>query len=362
MQIEENKVTTLSNNLKVSYSDNGLGGVPILIFIHGFPFNKSMWYNQMTELMEEFRVISYDIRGHGNTDNGAADFSIDLFAEDLIGFMDALKIDKTILCGLSMGGYIALNAVTNFPERFTALILSDTNCIADTPESSEKRLKSIDTIKANGMEWYADVSTKNLFAPQSLLTKTIEIEFVREMILKTSEQSIYNTLLALANRKETCSKLSQLKVPVLILVGKEDKITPPEAAERMHLSIQESSMKVIELAGHVSNLENPVEFNLQLRMFLAKIRGKGIDQSPAKVSTGDPDQDLNSKILKITMTIKDHHPELSKYLEEMPATIPNKENPEITLKNLSQYYESLNSMLNKYLLEHPQELNKTNSK
>ena len=354
MQIEENKVTTLANKLRVSYSDNGLAGVPVLIFIHGFPFNKSMWYNQMKELMGEFRVISYDIRGHGNTDKGVADFSIELFAQDLIGFMDELKIDKAIICGLSMGGYIALNAVTNFPERFDALILSDTNCIADTPEASEKRLKSIDTIKANGMEWYADVSTKNLFAPQSLLTKTIEIEYVREMILKTSEHSIYNTLLALANRKETCSKLSQIKVPVLILVGKEDKITPPEAAERMHLSIKESNLKIIELAGHVSNLENPDEFNDQLRKFLGKIRGKRMVQSPAKVSTGDPEQDLNSKILKITMTIKDHHPELSKYLEEMPATIPNKENPEITLKNLSQYYETLNSMLNKYLLEHPQ--------
>ena len=351
----EYNLTISVNDLEVSYNDNGLEGVPVLIFIHGFPFNKSMWNKQMDALMADFRVISYDIRGHGNTDKGEADFSIELFARDLIGFMDALKVDKAVLCGLSMGGYISLNAITSFPERFNALILSDTNCIADTPEAREKRLKSIDTIKANGMEWYADVSTKNLFAPQSFLTKTAEIEFVKEMILKTSQQSIFDTLLALSNRKETCSKLMQIKVPVLILVGKEDKITPPEAAERMHIRIEESYLKIIEQAGHVSNLENPGEFNDQLRKFLVKICREVMAPSPEKSSVADDsEQDLNAKILKITMTIKDHYPELSKYLEEMPVTIPKEIDPKITSKNLSQYYESLNSLLNKYLLEHPQ--------
>lgn len=259
------------NNLDVSYNDNELEGVPVLIFIHGFPFNKSMWNRQMNELKDDFRVIAYDIRGHGNTDNGNADFSIELFARDLIGFMDALKVDKVILCGLSMGGYISLNAITNFPERFNALILCDTNCIADTPEAYERRLKSIDSIKENGMEWYADASIKNLFAPESISTKLAEIESVKEMILNTSQQSIFNTLLALSNRKETCSKLEQIKVPVLILVGKEDKIAPPEAAQLMHKSLKDSLLRIIGHAGHVSNIENPVVFNLQLRKFVEMV-------------------------------------------------------------------------------------------
>lgn len=355
MRIVESNLTTSVNDLRVSYLDNGLNGVPVLIFIHGFPFNKSMWYNQMREFMDDFRVISYDIRGHGNTDKGDADFSIDLFAKDLIDFMDAMKIDKAVLCGLSMGGYISLNAVTNFPERFEAMILSDTNCIADTPEASEKRLKSIETIKSNGMEWYADVSTKNLFATQSFITKTKEIEFVKEMILKTSQQTIFRTLLALSIRKETCRKLKQIKIPVLILVGKEDKITPPEAAQRMHEEIGKSSLKIIELAGHLSNIENPEEFNYQLRTFLAQFSSKVMVQSSEnKLVENNAEMDLNSKILEITMTISDHYPELSKYLDELPVTIPDENNPDITLRNLSQYYESLNSILNKYLLEHPQ--------
>ena len=211
-----------------------------------------------------------------------------------------------------------------------------------------------DNIKENGMERYADENIKSLFAPESIATKIAEIESVKEMITKTFKQSIYKTLHALSERKETCSRLMQIKVPVLILVGKEDKITPPEAAQWMHERIKESSLKIIEQAGHLSNIENPLEFNDQLRKFLVLISRKALAQSPEKsVVDEDPEKDLNSKILKITMTINDHYPELSKYLDEMPVTIPNEKNPEMTLKNLSQYYESLNSMLNKYSLEHP---------
>lgn len=272
-------ITISVSNLEVSYSDNELDGVPVIVFIHGFPFNKSMWDLQMNEFKDEFRVISYDIRGHGNTGGADVDFSIELFVQDLIGFMDALKIDKTILCGLSMGGYIALNAITNFPERFNALILSDTNCIADTPEAREKRLKGIDSIKENGIKWYADASIKNLFAPQSISTRIAAVESIREMILKSSKQSIYNTLHAMSKRKETCSKLMQIEVPVLILVGKEDKITPPEAAQWMHERIKASSLKIIEKAGHLSCLENPLEFNDQLRIFLSKVQTKSLENS-----------------------------------------------------------------------------------
>jgi pimeloyl-ACP methyl ester carboxylesterase len=95
------------NNLLVSYTDEGEEGSPVIIFIHGFPFNKSMWNLQVEPLKDDYRLIMYDIRGHGNSDAGIEVFSIDLFANDLIGLMDALKIDKAILCGLSMGGYIA---------------------------------------------------------------------------------------------------------------------------------------------------------------------------------------------------------------------------------------------------------------
>lgn len=218
------KVTV--NDLKITYNDEGESGAPVIIFIHGFPFNKSMWDEQLKALKGNYRVIAYDVRGHGNSDAGKGDFSIDLFAKDLIDFMDALSIDKAMLCGLSMGGYIALNAVEKYPDRFDALILSDTTCTADTPEAKEKRLKTIESIKKNGVEKFAEESIKNLFAPESLSTKKEEIAAVREMIVNTSKPSLYKTLQAFYERKETCSSLQDLNIPVLIMVGKEDKITP----------------------------------------------------------------------------------------------------------------------------------------
>ena len=99
------------NNLTVSYSDHGPDDAPVIIFIHGFPLNKSMWNIQVEALKENYRVIAYDIRGHGNSDPGIDEFFIELFVIDLLRLMEKLKIEKSILCGLSLGGYIALNAV-----------------------------------------------------------------------------------------------------------------------------------------------------------------------------------------------------------------------------------------------------------
>ena len=145
----ENSFSLTINNHKVNYTDEGKYGAPVIIFIHGFPFNMSMWNRQVESLRNYCRVITYDIRGFGNSDAGTEDFTVDLFAKDLISLMDALKIEKTIVCGLSLGGYIALNAYKNYPGRFSALILSDTTCKADTSEAKEKRIKAIENIKTN---------------------------------------------------------------------------------------------------------------------------------------------------------------------------------------------------------------------
>jgi len=258
------------NKITVSYTDEGPENAPVIIFIHGFPFSKEMWNRQLDKLGESFRVIAYDVRGHGNSYFGTDDFSIELFAKDLLSLMDVLEIEKTALCGLSMGGYIALKAMENHPHRFNSLILCDTSCKADSPEAKGKRMKAIEGIWESGIEKFADDSIKNFFAPESFITKKDVIAEVREMMIGTTEKSVIKTLLALSKRKETCSTLWKIKVPVLILVGEDDKITPPEAAQFMQNEINGSVMSVIENAGHLSNLENPEQFNEQLIKFLKK--------------------------------------------------------------------------------------------
>jgi len=194
--------------------------------------------------------------------------------EDLIGFMDALKIDKVMLCGFSMGGYIALNAIEHHPERFNALVLCDTSCMADTPETKEKRRKTIARITESGVEDYANELLKVLFAAESFTTKVEELAQVKVMIVNTSIKSLTRTLNAFARREETCSNLSAIKVPVLIAVGKEDQLTPPAAAKQMSEQIKSPKIVILDHAGHLSNMENPQEFNKHLLQFVESVYTK----------------------------------------------------------------------------------------
>jgi pimeloyl-ACP methyl ester carboxylesterase len=129
-------------------------------------------------------------------------------------------------------------------------------------------MKTIETIKENGIENYAGESLKKLFAPISFSKHIAELDVVREMIMNTSKQSLFKTLHALAERAETCTKLHEIKVPVLIMTGKEDELTPPEVAMIMHEKIKSSTIHIIDHAGHLSNMENSDEFNNHLSGFL----------------------------------------------------------------------------------------------
>jgi 3-oxoadipate enol-lactonase len=279
MRYSGNNIKLMVNDLMVNYTDAGPDEAPVIIFIHGYPLNKSMWDKQVDALMDNFRVIAYDIRGHGESDAGNEAFSIDLFVDDLIGFMDALRIHKVSLCGLSMGGYIALKAIESYPERFEALVLSDTSCLADSPEAKEKRMKAIESIIQKGVAQYADDSVKNFFPQESFTTSAEVISSVKEMIINTSELSLCSTLLALSSRLETCTGLPDIKVPVLILVGEKDGITPPSASNFMHENIKKSSLEVINRAGHLSNLENPEEFNKHLKLFFNSVYSDHLNKS-----------------------------------------------------------------------------------
>lgn len=274
-----NDIKISVNKLVVSYTDEGEDNASVIIFIHGFPLNKTMWDSQLALLKKDYRVISYDIRGHGNSETGIDEFSIDLFVTDLINLMNALEIDKASLCGLSMGGYIALNAIEKHPERFDALVLSDTHCIADPPQVKKKRLDTIESIKEFGVEKYVHDMIVSFFGPKSFITHKNVISEVKEMILNTTEQSLTKTLLALSQRKATCNKLPEITIPVLFLVGEDDKITPPQASELMHEKIKSSTMHIISHAGHLSNLENPEEFNEHLKTFFATVYNKPTNNS-----------------------------------------------------------------------------------
>jgi pimeloyl-ACP methyl ester carboxylesterase len=271
MRISGENIKLTGAGYTVNYDDFGPVYAPPVIFIHGFPFDKSIWGLQLELLKNNYRVIAYDIRGHGASTGGDSELSTDLFVEDLLSFMDSLQIHKAIICGLSLGGYIALNAIEQYPERFHGMILCSTQCPADSEKTKQARAKKADLVKTKGIEAYTDESIKSLFAPVSFTARKEEVRSVRRMIQQNTPDFICKGLSALAERKETCSGLSSINVPVLILVGKEDRITPPSEAEYLHYNIRGSELKVISYAGHLANLENNHEFKECLKKFIYSV-------------------------------------------------------------------------------------------
>jgi pimeloyl-ACP methyl ester carboxylesterase len=258
------------NDFTLSYDDVGEGRIPI-IFLHGFPFDKSMWKKQIEFLKTSYRLIACDIRGYGKSKDEKSPLSMGLFADDLIEFMDKLEIDTAIICGLSMGGFVTLNAAKRFPDRFEALILCDTQCIADTPEVKDKRLNAIAQIENEGVTTFNESFIKSVFHPDSLTDKKELVEEIRTVVFANSQQIITQGLLALAARSETCSTLDAMRIPTLIICGREDAVTPLKQSEYLKEHILGSTLKVIENAGHVSNLEQPNEFNEHLSEFLMSL-------------------------------------------------------------------------------------------
>ena len=249
----------------------GEGTVPI-IFLHGFPFDKSMWNGQLEALKATNRVIALDLRGFGKSTIDKPALTIDLLAQDVIAFMDKLAIEKAVVCGLSMGGYIALNLMKNNANRFEALILCDTQCGADGAEGKQKRYDTIEKINKEGLLEFNTNFIQGVFHPDSFSQKTEIVESLKEVVGANSKEIINAGLAALAEREETCTMLPSIDIPTLVICGKQDELTPLSKSEFMCQHIPNSILKVIDQAGHVSNLEQEEAFNKHIVDFLTSLK------------------------------------------------------------------------------------------
>jgi len=265
-------INNTTSSLEQFYSDRGNTiGTPI-IFIHGFPFDHSQWDKQVAALPDRYRPIAYDIRGHGQSEAGDGHYSLEFFVDDLFELIDSLGLEKPVICGLSMGGYIALRALERRPWLAKGLILCDTRSEADSNEAKIKRAAVMKTITEEGLEKYAEDSIKNLFWTGSIQSGLPEVQRIKTIIEKTNKSALCGTLMALAARTDTTEALESIAIPALIIVGEHDAITPPIAAESLHERISGSELVVIKNAGHLSNLENPEDFNQAMLDFLEKMQ------------------------------------------------------------------------------------------
>ena len=254
------------DDIQMAYTDTGVGR-PIVL-IHGYPFNRSLWDEQVAALCTTYRVVVPDLRGFGESESAPGPATMNRMAQDVAQLMDHLEISRAVVAGLSMGGYVALAFYKQFPSRVRALVLADTRAQADTPEAKQTRAQQAEKALSEGMAGIADAMLPKLLTPETVSKRPEIVKRVRDMMLKTKPEGTAAALLGMAEREDQTDLLSRITTKTLILVGAEDAITPVADSEKMHSAIGGSRLVILENAGHVSNLERTGEFNDALMDFL----------------------------------------------------------------------------------------------
>jgi 3-oxoadipate enol-lactonase len=266
-------MTTLNlpqRSFSMAYSEAGKG-IPLL-FVHGYPLNRRMWEPQLQGLADVARVLAPDLRGHGESQAVPGPYSVDLFADDLAAFLDALGVrQKIVLCGLSMGGYIVFAFYHKYASRLAGLILTATRASADTAQARLARDQSAELARQQGVNAIVDALLPKLLAPASSQNHPQLVEQARQIMAASSLEGVLGDLVALKERPDSTPTLSEITVPTLLLPGAQDQIIPLQEAQAMHAAIRGSVLEVIPDAGHLPNLENPAVFNTAIRRFLNRL-------------------------------------------------------------------------------------------
>ena len=239
-----------------------------IVFVHGFPFDHLMWQKQTDELSKNYFCVTYDIRGLGESPAENGQFTIESFVDDLEIIIGDLSLDKPILCGLSMGGYISLRAVERMTNKFSSLILCDTKSSADDNEGKLKRAAAIKQINAGDFENFISAFVTNCFGVEFIRTKKEEFNAVINRSKKNEPVGVKGCLLAMAGRTDTTHNLSKISIPTLIICGEEDKLTPPAVMKSMSDQITNSKFVLIKNCGHMAPIEHPQIANDAIKEFL----------------------------------------------------------------------------------------------
>jgi 3-oxoadipate enol-lactonase len=251
------------------YDDKGAGTA--LVLLHAFPLHRKSWRLQVDGLSKELRVIAPDLRGFGE-DKTPGPFSITDLADDVKQFADKLGLSKFVLCGLSMGGYIAQAFAAKYPQALLGLILMDTKADADTAEGKAGRDKLIATAKEKGITAVADAMLPKLVPENLVKTHHPVVAELRQMILANSAGACINALTAMRDRPDRNSDMANLKLPAIVIHGNQDAIIPLDVAEKLSKSLPYGSLHVVKGAGHIPSMEKPDDVNAAINAFVASLK------------------------------------------------------------------------------------------
>ncbi|MGH2755417.1 MAG: alpha/beta fold hydrolase [Actinomycetota bacterium] len=263
--------TTTVNGVDINYRDTGGAGTPVLL-IHAFPLNGEMWEPQIESLGDRFRFIAPDLKGFGGSSapEDRSAYTLDSYADELAGLLDALGIDKATVAGLSMGGYIAFAFLRRHPQKVAALVLADSCAEADPPEGIERRSAQQEQVASEGTAGLIDALTGALLSEPTREKKPEVVERAKAL-MDNPPAGFVGGLEAIKGRPDSTGDLVGINVPTLVIVGENDALTPPDASRKMHEHIGGSRLVVIPEAGHLSNIEAPEAFNGALAEFLTNL-------------------------------------------------------------------------------------------
>ncbi len=257
------------NDVPFSCFDAGSGHV--LLFVHGFPLDHTMWSAQLDYFQQGYRVIAPDLRGFGKS-GGADDLlTMQQFAEDLHQLLDVLEIDEPVtLCGFSMGGYIAWQFALKYRQRLARLILCDTKAAADNQEVQMNREVVASQVLQEGPDFLVDGMIEKLFAPISGQTQPEIVKQIQNIIRSSSPLAIAGASRGMAQRTDAQNILAEIDLPTLVLCGTEDSITSLEEMRQFSRTMPDAEFHAIPGAGHMAPLEKPELVNNLIQDFLSK--------------------------------------------------------------------------------------------
>ena len=259
---------TYANGQALGYDDVGTG-IPVL-FLHGFPHTRSLWSPQLGALAAEARTICMDLRGFGESVPGDA-ASVDDYADDAAALLDTLALDRAVVVGLSMGGYVSFALWRRHRARVRALVLCDTRATADTDVARAGRREMRAMVEDKGSMAVANQMITGMVGRTTRAKHPELVDELHRMMSLAPVRGIAGALEALTTRPDSMPTLATIDVPTLIVVGDEDVLTPVKDSRSMHLAIPGSRLEVIAGAGHVSTMERPATFNHILSEFLVSL-------------------------------------------------------------------------------------------
>ena len=258
--------------MKLVFDDVGKG-FPVVL-IHGFPLSRQMWRLQVEALKKAgCRVITPDLPGFGESKPLAGVASMAAYADAVIALLDKLEIDRAVVGGMSMGGYVLLNLVERYPQRLLAALYIVTRAAADDAPGKVRRGDLAGAVRGGDREVVPDAFEKLLFAPETPKKRPELVAAVRQWMDAAAPEGVVGGLLAMRDRKDYLDLLPGFDLPALVIGATEDVAVPPAHAEALAVGLPDAELHIIPKAGHMANLEQPEAFN---RILLDFLKGKSL--------------------------------------------------------------------------------------